>query len=154
MFCTLTCLLDSGNSPLAFCAKAHSVQNANTYVQVSGRDSSFISLDLMHLSLFTPWSLSSPIGCQRPSGCSPKAQCYSSISRLRVCGSSSLKHLMLQLRLELPSIPLPLFRKRLLKTILFGSDSTDLDWKHLWISEWLYKKCSITITTRFHANSK
>ena len=40
-------------------------------------------------------------------------------------GPSSWNHLPQELRLELLSLSLPLFRKRL-KTILFVSDSTDL----------------------------
>ena len=71
--------LHSGSSPLASCAPAHSVQNSNTYVPLSARGSSFIPSDLMYLGLYTPRSLRSLLGCQRPSRCPSHAWCNCSI---------------------------------------------------------------------------
>lgn len=48
--------------------------------------SSFMPSDRMHLGFFTPWSLHSPLHCQRSSGCNLHVQCYCSSPKLRVCG--------------------------------------------------------------------
>src|SRR5678815_3785744 len=77
--------LHSGNSPLASCAPAHSVQNSHTYVQLSARGSSFKPSGLMHVGFYTPWSLCSPLGRQRPPGCPSHARCNCSIQKLCLC---------------------------------------------------------------------
>jgi len=71
-------LVVSLKSPLASCAPAHSVQNSRAYTHLSGQVNSLKPSDHTHLGLFTSWSLHSPLGCQRPSGC-PLIRCYSSI---------------------------------------------------------------------------
>ena len=75
----------SGYSTLAFLAKAHSVQKSNAYVQLSGRVNPIIPPDIMHLVLFTPWSILSSLGCQRPPHFSLHVQCYCSIQKFRLC---------------------------------------------------------------------
>lgn len=61
----------------------HVVQNSNTYAQLYNQVSSFIlSVLLVYPSLFTSWSIHSPLDCQRRSGCYPLAQCYYSIQML------------------------------------------------------------------------
>jgi len=78
--------LHAGNPPLASCANAHSIQNLNTYPQLSFRVIFFIPSDLVHPCRFTTWSFDPPLGCQRSSGCPPHAQCYCSVQKLRFCG--------------------------------------------------------------------
>src|SRR6218665_58323 len=70
-----TICLNSEKTPLALGHQEHTVQNSNTYAQLYNQVSSFIlSVLLVYPSLFTSWSIHSPLDCQRRSGCYPLAQ--------------------------------------------------------------------------------
>src|SRR6218665_1753060 len=74
-----------------FCGGAkHKESPSNRPSKVTGmvdRRVSFMPQELLCSSLFTSWSLQSPVVHRRPSGCSQHVQGYYSIQRLRLCWS-------------------------------------------------------------------